>query len=241
MRPSLLPGVLQAVVDNQERVSGQGYFELANCFEKRSETLPDEKPMLLVAMSGDDLVWKRAKGMAELLLQRFGIQDASFESLTTDNRGQWHPGRSASVIVNGQGVGTIGELHPLMASAWKLNERLGLCEIDLLALEVASRSSVSYTPIPAFPASKRDISIVVNRSMTVEELKNVMKDASTLPIRIEWFDTYTGKGMEDGMKSVAFHLTFQDDTRTLSSEEVDANMVKIIQTLTLTCKVTVRS
>ncbi|MBP9762403.1 phenylalanine--tRNA ligase subunit beta [Patescibacteria group bacterium] len=241
MRPSLLPGVLQVVADNQERVSGQGYFELANCFEKRSGTLPDEHPMLFIAMSGDDQIWKRAKGAAELLLQRFGIQSASFESLTTDSRGQWHPGRSASIIVNRQIIGTIGELHPLMASAWKLNERLGMCEIDLLALEAASRSSVSYTPIPAFPSSKRDIALVVDLTVTVEQITKAVQKTATVPVEVEWFDTYRGKGVEDGKKSLAFHLTFQSPTKTLSSEEVEVEVQKITQLLVSTLGASLRA
>ncbi len=241
MRPSLLPGVLQTVVENQERVSRQGYFELAHCFGKRSETLPDEQPMLFAALCGDEAVWKEAKGLAELVLQRFGIDRVSWEPFVTDSRGQWHPGRSASIIVDRQVVGTVGELHPEMASVWKVNERLGMCEIDLLALQAAARSTVSYAPLSAFPSSKRDLAFVVEKGVTVEQLTQLMKKTSSLPVDVAWFDTYVGKGVPEGKKSLAFHLTFQDATRTLSTEEVEEQVQRIAEALTKTLAAEIRA
>jgi phenylalanyl-tRNA synthetase beta chain len=232
MRPSLLPGVLQAIVDNQERVSDQMYFELANIFVKQGATLPEERPTLLVSFSGGDLVWKQAKGMGEFLLQRFGVQNAIWSVLEEDTRGQWHPGRSARVMVQGKEIGRAGELHPEMALAWKLNQRVGVCVFDLRTLEEVMGSTIAYAAIPAFPASKRDIAIVVDRNVTVAQVTDIVRNAAVLPTQIEWFDTYVGKGVEEGKKSLAFHLTFQDVSRTLSSEEVDAEVKKITQSLT---------
>lgn len=232
MRPSLLPGLLQAVVDNQERVANQGYFELANVFQARGGELPAEKPMFLAAFSGDESVWKKAKGLAELLLTRAGVR-AEWKKLDDDAYGQWHPGRSAVILVDGKEIGRVGELHPLMSAAWKLNQRLGICEVDLIALQSVARSTVTYEPIVAFPAVKRDIALAVPRVETVENIVNSIQKVSTLPVSVEWFDTYT-EGMEKGWKSLAFHLKFQDKTRTLSSDEVDAQMQVIFEKLSLT-------
>ncbi len=241
MRPSLLPGVLQAVADNQERVSDQVYFELANVFVKQGATLPDERPTLVVTFSDDEQAWKRAKGMAELLLERFGVQGVEWSRLETDARGQWHPGRSVRISVGGTEIGRAGELHPEMALAWKLNQRLGVCELDLGLLQSALRSTIAYTAIPAFPASKRDIAIVVDRAVTVEQVTQAVKQVATLPTHVEWFDTYVGKGVEEGKKSLAFHLTFQEAARTLSSEEVDGQVKTITDVLVKNLGASIRS
>lgn len=241
MRPSLLPGVLQVVADNQERVSDQVYFELANVFVKQGTSLPDERPTLVVTFSDDDQAWKRAKGVAELLLERFGVQTVEWSRLETDARGQWHPGRSVRISVGGREIGRAGELHPEMALAWKLNQRLGVCELDLGLLQSALRSTIAYTTIPAFPASKRDIAIVVDRAVTVEQVTQAVKQVATLPTQVEWFDTYVGKGVEEGKKSLAFHLTFQEATRTLSSEEVDKQVKAITDTLEKNLGASIRS
>ena len=241
MRPSLLPGVLQAVADNQERVSDQVYFELANVFVKQGTTLPDERPTLVVTFSDEDQAWKRAKGVAELLLERFGVQTAEWSRLETDARGQWHPGRSVRISVGGKEIGRAGELHPEMALAWKLNQRLGVCELDLGLLQSALRSTIAYTAIPAFPASKRDIAIVVDRAVTVEQVTQAVKQVATLPTQVEWFDTYVGKGVEEGKKSLAFHLTFQEAARTLSSEEVDGQVKAITDVLVKNLGASIRS
>ncbi len=241
MRPSLLPGVLQAVADNQERVSDQVYFELANVFVKQETALPDERPTLVITFSDEDQAWKRAKGVAELLLERFGVQTAEWSRLETDARGQWHPGRSVRISVGGKEIGRAGELHPEMALAWKLNQRLGVCELDLGLLQSALRSTIAYTTIPAFQASKRDIALVVDRTVTVEQVVQAVKKVTTLPTHVEWFDTYVGKGVEEGKKSLAFHLTFQEATRTLSSEEVDKQVKAITEALEKNLGASIRS
>ena len=230
MRPSLLPGVLQAVLDNQERVVDQGYFELANVFKARTADLPEEKPMLLATFSGDDGVWKKAKGLAELLLARFGV-NATWSVMKNDARAQWHPGRSATITVDGVEVGRVGELHPLMSQTWKLNQRLAVCELDLTALQSVVRRTVAYAPISAFPASKRDLAFIVEKTVTVEQVTELVKTTSSLPVQVEWFDTYVGKGVTEGKKSLAFHLTFQDPARTLSTEEVEVQIQHIMERL----------
>lgn len=230
MRPSLLPGVLQAVADNQERVVDQGYFELANTFKARNADLPEEKPMFLATFSGNDGVWKSAKGLAELLLARFGV-NATWSVVKNDTRAQWHPGRSATMMVDSVEIGRVGELHPLMSQTWKLNQRLAMCELDLTALQSVVRRTVAYQPIPAFPASKRDLAFVVEKMVTVEQVTELMKKTSSLPVQVEWFDTYVGKGMAEGKKSLAFHLTFQDPTRTLSAEEVEEQVKHMTEAL----------
>lgn len=240
MRPSLLPGVLQAVLDNQERVVDQGYFELANIFKARTADLPEEKSMLLATFSGDDAVWKKAKGLAELLLTRFGVS-AAWKGVQSDTRAQWHPGRSATITVDGVEVGRVGELHPLMSQTWKLNQRLALCELDLTALQSVMRRTVAYTPVPAFPASKRDLAFVVEKTVTVEQVTELVQKTSSLPVRVEWFDTYVGKGVAEGKKSLAFHLTFQDPARTLSTEEVEEQVKRVTEALAKNLRAEIRA
>ena len=232
MRPSLIPGLLQVIVDNQERVTNQRYAEIAHVFLPRTPELPEERPMLVAALAGDDQVWKSAKGLAELILERFGIRGARYyPDHQDDAREQWHPGRSMVVAIDGKKLGRVGEIHPRLAADWKLNQRVAMCSLRLEEIMAHAQSSVAYQPVSEFPASKRDIALVMRREVTVERVQQTIAQVAELPTQVEWFDTYMGKGVEEGMKSVAFHLTFQEPTRTLSSEEVEQQVRAILDAL----------
>jgi phenylalanyl-tRNA synthetase beta chain len=161
----------------------------------------------------------------EHLLAELGIQGVTWTALKDEMF--WHPGRSVQAFQGEHLLATVGELHPAIAEAFKLEGRLALVSMPLAEVFGHATATKAYVPLPVFPEAKRDLAVVVDREVEVSILAREMREAHPLVKQVEWFDTYVGKGLADGKKSVAFHLVFATPERTLSSEEVDAAMERI--------------
>jgi phenylalanyl-tRNA synthetase beta chain len=232
MRPSLLPSLIQTIVENQERFRAQRLFEVAHVYVHPTDaaptawkTLPVEALHLGAARLGGEQAWREAKGFVEHLLAELGIQGVTWTALKDEMF--WHPGRSVQAFQGEHLLATVGELHPAIAEAFKLEGRLALVSMPLAEVFGHATATKAYVPLPVFPEAKRDLAVVVDREVEVSILAREMREAHPLVKQVEWFDTYVGKGLADGKKSVAFHLVFATPERTLSSEEVDAAMERI--------------
>ncbi|MES2356127.1 MAG: phenylalanine--tRNA ligase subunit beta [Pseudomonadota bacterium] len=143
----------------------------------------------------------------------------------------FHPGRSAQVELNGESVGWIGELHPRWQQKYELPTAPLLFELDADLL--STRLVPAYQEVSKFPPVRRDLAIVVDESLAVDQVFAVLQDrAPELVSDIVLFDVYRGKGIEDGKKSLAFRVLMQDTEKTLKDEEVDVAMQQIIQVIT---------
>lgn len=228
MRTSLLPSLLNVVRENIDRFPEQSLFELANVYYPKQKTwkdLPNEQMELGAAFVGDETAWRNAKGFAETLLSQLGIVGVEWRALTNDPF--WHPGRSAQAWKADLLLGTVGELHPSIASRFSDHRHIALVDLPFQTFLAQASNSLRYTAIPLFPDAKRDLALVVRRETAVADLVAAMRAASSLLVNVEWFDTYRGKEMRDDKKSVAFHLTFQHADRTLETVEVDKEMSAI--------------
>lgn len=235
MRPSLIPSMLAAVVENQERVHALRLFELSCVYHwnPSQAPLPEERERLAMALVSGDTVWAEAKGMAEALLAELGITGGSWSRIEQESL--WHPGRSIQYVLNGDVLLRAGELHPKMAEAWKIDVRVGLVDGDVEALARYAASAKAYHPLPQFPGVERDLALVVDERVTIGSIQSLLLtklDHAGLLRDVTWFDTYRGKGLEEGKKSEAFHLVFRADDRTLSSEEVDTLMAQATELAT---------
>ncbi len=85
------------------------------------------------------------------------------------------------------------------------------------------------------------MAFVVEKTVTVEQVTELVQKTSSLPVRVEWFDTYVGKGVAEGKKSLAFHLTFQDPARTLSTEEVEEQVKRVTEALAKNLRAEIRA
>lgn len=225
MRTSLLPSLLEIVQENQERFRKQQLFEVQRVYLPTSvgwKALPEEALEMAAAFLGNEDAWRMAKGFVEVLLNELGVQDVMWKRLTDDPF--WHPGRSAQAWKGKHLLATVGELHPTIAQRYGFEGKLALVDMPLHEVFHAASDAKRYAPIPVFPQAKRDLAFVVRKDVEVRELVRSMQKADALVRAVEWFDTYTGKGTEEGKKSVAFHLEIGADDRTLESSEVDAVM-----------------
>lgn len=233
MRTTLLPSVLKVVAENQEEeVDGQA-FELAHVYLPRENDLPMESPRLLAvswnrAVDGSGL--QRLRGTIEAFLDEFGIRGLKVERLS-DSNGVWHPGRTASLKVGTDVIGTIGELHPKLASAFGIDRRVAVADLDFKAILSYASATKFYAPIPEFPRVKRDLAFIAERRVEHAAIVEKIGGIDPLLKKIELFDVYEGANLGAGRKSMAYHLEFGATDRTLKAEEIDRVMEAIRERL----------
>ena len=138
-----------------------------------------------------------------------------------------HPGRSARVLLDGQDVGCIGELHPEWVQKYDLPNAPVLFELDFAAVKLAKVPA--YAEVSKFPPVIRDLAIVVDQNVALQTLLDGLKgQISGLIQDIQLFDVYVGKGVPENKKSLAFRIVMQDTQRTLQDSEVDAAMQQLV-------------
>lgn len=247
MRTSLLPSLLQVVAENQERSRAQRLFEVAKVYypsdeKARWKDLPDEHLEMGCAFLGDQ-AFAHAKGFVEHVLAAYGVRGASWKRLT--EQGFWHPGRSVQVFKDGNLLATVGEVAPNILANFKIDGRVAMVDCPLTSsdgtgLFAHAVMTQSYAPPSVFPESKRDLAVVVDARIEYADLSRAIQNVDALVTSVEWFDTYAGKGLPEGKKSVAMHLTFSAPDRTLTSEEVDGLVSRITTGLKKEFQVTLR-
>ena len=167
------------------------------------------------------------KGIAEELLDFLGY-GARYSFIVKENMPkELHPGQSTVISVNNDEVGLIGKIHPEMTK-----EDVFVMEIDLEKLLAKKTGKMKYKEISKYPTVKKDLAIVVENKITSNQIAMAIKKAAgSLLLNTEIFDVYTGKGIEEGKKSLAYSLTFGSSNRTLTDEEINKVLEKIITNL----------
>ncbi len=230
MRTSLLPSLLQVAMQNQERFRNQKLFEVANVYYPKGsgwKTLPDEQPEFGALILGDENAWREAKGLVEHVFGGLGVTGVTWKRLASDSF--WHPGRTVQAFIGNDLVATVGELHPLLAEKYKFEGRVALVDLPLRHVFHRANNAKRYVPIPIFPVSKRDVAIIVDNNIEVQDIIQTISTIDVLIRDVEWFDTYKGKGVPTGKKSLALHIEVGADDRTLETADVDAVMERIIE------------
>ena len=143
-----------------------------------------------------------------------------------------HPGKTARLTVGGKHVGVVGEVHPSILQGFDLGDAaVAMFEIDLEALfEAASARPVAYVPVSRFPQAERDIALIVDEGASSANIRQII-DRHKLVASSQPFDTYTGEGVPDGKKSVAYRIVFQSERATLTSEAIDRAQGDILRQL----------
>lgn len=237
LRTHLLPSLAQVAIYNLARgVAGGQVFEVGKVYWPNALPLteqPTERMQWAALWFGavDSGFGERprrfdfadVKGVVEGWLDALGVAHrATYESMDVS----WlHPGRAASVKVDGEVIGSFGELHPETAN--KLNlERALYAEMDLDRLQQLRMPVLRVMHLPRYPASRRDLAVVVAQGLQTSRLISIARDVARANgdylESCEVFDVYTGTGVAQGMKSVALALTYRASDRTLTDEEVGA-------------------
>lgn len=238
MRPSLLPGLVDAVSHNRRHGRRDvRLFEIGTRFSATGESRGIGLAWTGLATADHwsgarrDVDFSDIKGVVEQLAASLLVVPTFTEATAT----YLVPGRAAHFVVNGRVVGTFGQLDSAMAERRDLpaGDAVYVAEIDLDALTAeAPTDTLRATALPKYPAVVRDVSILVDDALSAETVRGTIRSAAPVTlIQVREFDRYQGKGIPDGKVSLSFRLTFQSADRTLTDEEVQAGMQRIIDAL----------
>ena len=233
MRTLAVPAMLETLARNHNyRNESARLYELARVYmpNEESETLCDEQLHLTLGAYGDGADFFVLKGAVEALLKELRIADVTWTAYADDTA--YHPGRCAELRVGDVTLGRVGQVHPLTAKNYDFDMEVFAAELDVEALLAAQGAEPLFTAVPKYPAVTRDLAVVCESAVTVADLLGVITSAGGKRlVGSQLFDIYTGEQVAEGKKSVAFALKFRADDKTLTDEDVDAVMEKILTAL----------
>ncbi len=221
MRPSLIPSLLTAVLENnQEKMA---IFELANIYLLQGNNkLPDEIPMFSGLFTGSKFY--QAKGIVEAILKTMGIENYSFDpyQLKKTFYGKvFHSSRTAEIMLKDNSLGVIGEINPLVLNKFGIEKRIVVFDLDFKELVKHTSKLKTYRPIPKYPAIVEDLAFTVPFKTLAGEMLAEIKKVNQLIVAVELFDTYKS--------TRTFRITYQNPRKTLTDKGVKKIRGKIIK------------
>jgi len=239
LRPNLRAGLLNTLSVNMGHVSGGiRLFELARVYLPRPNDLPEEPEILCAVLTGpryeeswqgggDEMVdFFDAKGIVESLLGQFGVTADFMENQDES----LHPVKQAAIVADDSKLGVVGELHPRVLEAFEISGPVYLFEISLSELLPYTAGYKVFQPIARFPATVRDMALVVDAGVAYQKVVDIINDFPLVE-RVAIFDVYSGEQVPVGKKSLACRVTYQSPTHTLTDEEVNKVQQKILRRL----------
>ena len=235
MRSSLLGGLLAVLRTNlarkQQRVR---LFEVGGCFAFDSSRYVQHERVAGLAYGGAvpeqwgaekrDVDFYDIKADVEALFAPLALSFAAALHPAS------HPGRSAQILLGGQAIGLVGELHPQWMQQYDIPQAALWFEVDLAALAQAPVPRAGETS--KFPPVRRDLAVLVDESVALQSLLDAMQSENAPNvIELALFDLYRGKGVEQGKKSLAFRVLLQDTQKTLTDAEIDQSVSRLIDAL----------
>ena len=236
MKTTPIPTLLQVLQSNNNyKNKNVKVFELAKTYKNVSEKiekgeLPEENTVLTIGMYGEKEDFYTLKGVVENVLEVAGVK--KYDLFKDEENKLYHPGRCASLKVGNDIFASLGELHPLVAENYNLNDRVLIAEINIDKIVKYARFNKKYVEIPKYPAVERDIAMVVDEAVEVGQIERIItKKAKKMLEEINLFDVYRNEKLGENKKSVAYSLKFRLSDRTLTDEEVNTTMQEIIAAL----------
>ncbi len=226
-------------VDEKRNYQGDEAL-LANNGKPRHEyeyQLPDEPQRLTVGMYGGNADFYTLKGMVEQLLAEMNISDVEYIRASDcdvfDEKYALHPGRSAVIIRDGVCLGIMGEVHPEVQETYEIGVKTYVAKLNIPELMDAAADKITYKPLPKFPATTRDLSLLVDEDMPVAELEKAIKGAvGKILEKVTLFDVYRSDDMiRNGKKSIAYSISMRSHEGTLTDEQADSAMKKALKAL----------
>ena len=245
MRTTLIGGLIGALRHNlnrkEERVR---LFEIGRCFHPAQDVI--DQPQMLAALC-DGNVHSEQWGEVARQVDFFDLKAdvaALFAPRTLTYLAQphpaLHPGRSARLMLAGQPIGWLGELHPSLLQKYELTRAPVVFEVELTAALAAAVPS--YREVSKFPPVRRDVAVVVDEGTAAQALIDALQgELPATVIELSLFDVYRGKGIDPGKKSLAFLVLMQDTQKTLTDDDADSIVEKMTQILSTRFKAQLRT
>lgn len=240
LRLSMLPDLIHTLTYNLARnQSNVAYYEIGSIFISHEEKVTKQPQEILRASGAITGNWVEHKWQAEVKPVDFyvvkGIVEGLFELLKLPVTFEqvkikdMHPGRTAVIKLNDNTIGFMGQLHPLLAKEADLKETY-VFDINLETVLDVYNNVPSFIGIPKYPSISRDIAFILDKGTLAGDVQNLIEEiGAPLVIHVDIFDVYEGEHLEEGKKSIAYHLIYQDPEKTLKDDEVDASYQEIVK------------
>ncbi len=234
MRTQLISSMLGVLSTNINHGATDGaFFEISKRFIPKALPLaeqPDEKTTLSIGMFGENEDFFTLKGAVETVLTALDVKDAEFEAEALPV--YLHPGRAATVKYNDEVIAVLGEVHPKTAEKFDISKKCYVAEIYIDKFEKAEKTLKIYKPLPKFPAVSRDLALICDASLPVGKINAAIKrGGGKLLETVKLFDVYQGSQIEEGKKSVAYNFTLRSENETLTDEQIERTVNKILKEL----------
>ena len=238
-RKSIISSLLQVINYNQSHnIKDVNVFELSTTYSKNTEL-----QNLAIACCGEynGLAFKQIsykadyylmKGFVETIFKNLGVEESRYKLVRVDqNDTNYHPGRSAYIMIGKEIVGVIGNIHPLMEKKYNVKD-VYVVELNLTTLLNLKTSKVKFVDIPMYPSVSRDIALVMDKDVaTYDVCRKIIQESKQLVKETKIFDVYEGEHIGANKKSVAINLIFQDPKGTLEENTINAVMEKILESV----------
>jgi phenylalanyl-tRNA synthetase beta chain len=253
LRTSLVPGLLQAI--KHARRHGEldaSLFTVGAVFLPSADVLPEERLTFAAILAGERSAWLSpprsvdvwdAKGVAEGMVARMLARETTLQAASESDRPRaLHPRGAAFVEVAGQRVGSLGPIHPALAEAFEIDQPACIVEFDLERLDALGIQPTRFAALARFPASTRDLAIVVSADVLAGAVEQAARHAAAeMAERVVLFDRFVGGSLPPNHVSLGLRVVYRAADRTLTDVEVDARHAQVVAAVTAGFGATVRS
>ena len=233
MRTTAIPSIMDVITRNcNARLASAVVFENATEYIPNidPEKLPIENEKIILACYGEGYDYFYIKGILEKLLLTVGVSD--FDIVRNESGETYHPGRTADIFVAGVKIATLGEVHPLVLTNYKIKQKVCVLDISLDNLFICKGETRQYKQLPKFPAITRDLALVAKQDVpAIEILKGIKKGAGEILESVTLFDIYQGDKIEQGYKSLAYNIVLRSNENSLTDENADNAVKEILNEL----------
>ena len=234
MRSTPLGGLLDALTYNLNRKQSRvRLFEIGACFAADGTSYSQQNKLAgLCYGDAEPEQWGADSRSIDFFDVKADIEALTGNSVTftAAQHPALHPGQCAQILLQDRPIGVLGSLHPRLQQQHDLPRSTVLFEMDLEALLTVRMPQ--FTEVPKFPPIRRDLALVVDESVTVQAMLDAMKSvADNVVSEVALFDVYRGKGIDQGKKSLAFLVLMQDTQKTLTDEDADTAITKMVAVL----------
>ena len=223
MRTIALPSMLEILSrNNAYHNKAAKLYEVAKVYlPVEGQPLPQEPKMLVFGSYGEKETFFKLKGEIEALFAGLRMKKASYTA--EKNNPSYHPGRCASISIDGEVIGVMGQVHPLVAKNYGIDSEVYCAELNFTKMLGLRLPDPTFTALPKYPAVSRDLALICSEDITVAQVEEVISaSAGKLLRKIQLFDIYRGVGVPEGKKSMAFSLQLRTDDRTLTDSDSEA-------------------
>ena len=233
MRTTCVPSMLEVISRNynNRNVAGR-FFELGTIYlpKESADILPEERGVAVIGSYGEKEDFFALKGIVLEALDKLGVYGVEFTA--NKENPTFHCGRCADISIGEKKIGEIGEIAPVVLENYGIGTRAYVATLDIADIFDARIVEKKFKPTPKFPASTRDLAIICDDELPAASLEKAIRaGAGKLLEKVELFDVYKGSSIAEGKKSVAYTMTLRAADRTLTVEECDRAVNKVLKEL----------